>query len=155
MTIYKTGRSTDYEGAEAAPKRVYQPRKPNITGDAIDQFQRMAKGLAPVCSDGAAIAWVADSTLTPELREWCAETARQIEREAELAKRPRPKQGQGIGSRRTNHTKASIEAAVARILARYPDAGVNQIVVMAGLQRPSVIKSEAWLMAEMGRTVKA
>lgn len=99
MSVYKTGRSTDYQGAEAAPKRVYQPRKPNLTGDAIDQFQRMAQGLAPVCSDGAAIVWVADSTLTPELREWCAETARQIEREAELAKRPRPKPGQSIGSR--------------------------------------------------------
>ena len=155
MSVYRTGRSTDYHGAEAPAKRVYQPRKPNITGDAIDQFQRMARGLVPMCSDGSGVAWVADSTLTPELREWCAETARQIEREAELAKRPRPKQGQGIGSRRTNHTKASIEAAVARVLARYPDARVNQIVVMTGLQRPSVIKSEAWAMAEMGRKVKA
>ena len=53
-----------------------------------------------------------------------------------------------------NRTKADIEAAVARVLGRYPDAGVNQIVVMTGLQRPSVIKSEAWQMAEMGRTVK-
>ena len=154
MTIYKTGRSTDYAGAEAPPKRQYPLRKIDTTADALEQFERMAKGLAPVCSDGAAIVWVQDSTLTPELRAWCWQTARQIEREAELASRPRPKPQQGIGSRGLNRTKADIEAMVARVLARYPDAGVNQIVVMTGLQRSSVIKSEAWQMAQMGRTVK-
>ena len=36
MSVYKTGRSADYQGAESKPpKRVYQPRKPNITGHAI------------------------------------------------------------------------------------------------------------------------
>lgn len=154
MTTYRTGRSTDYQGAEASPKRVYPLRKIDTTADAIEQFERMAKGLAPVCSDGAAIVWVQDSTLTPEMREWCAQTARQIEREAKLAARPRPKPKQGIGSRGVNRTKADIEAAVARVLARYPDAGVNQIVVMTGLQRRSVITSEAWNCALMGRTVK-
>ena len=155
MTVYRTGRSTDYQGAEAPPKRMYPLRKIDTTADAINQFWRMAQGYAPVCTDGSGVAWVKDSTLTPEMREWCAQTARQIEREAKLAARPRPKPRQGIGSRGLNRTKADIEAAVARVLARYPDAGVNQIVVMTGLQRPSVIASEAWNCALMGRTVKA
>lgn len=154
MTVYRTGRSADYQGAEAQPKRVYQPRKPNLTGDAIDQFQRMARGLAPVCSDGAAIAWVADSTLTPELREWCAETAAQIRREARIAEVKRPKPQQGIGSRGLNYNRAEREAMIVRVLARYPDATVNQIVVTTGLQRTTVMHSEAWQMAEMGRKVK-
>ncbi|HQZ41060.1 MAG TPA: hypothetical protein PLH72_18700 [Vicinamibacterales bacterium] len=154
MTTYKTGRSTDYQGAEAPPKRQCPLRSTDVTAEAITQFERMARGLAPVQGEGSTTVWVVDSTLTPELREWCAETARQIEREAELAKRPRPKPKQGIGSRGVNRTKADIEAAVARVLARYPDAGVNQIVVMTGLQRPSVIASEAWAMAQMGQKVK-
>lgn len=154
MTVYHTGRSTDYIVGPEEKQSKAKPRPLNHTADAIDQFERMAKGLAPVCSDGAAIVWVQDSTLTPELRAWCWQTARQIEREAELASRPRPKPQQGIGSRGLNRTKADIEAMVARVLARYPDAGVNQIVVMTGLQRSSVIKSEAWQMAQMGRTVK-
>ena len=155
MTIYKTGRSTDYQGAEAPPKRVYPLRKIDTTADAIDQFERMAKGYVPVCTGGSGVAWVKDDTLTSELRDWCAETANQIEREAKLAARPRSKPQAGIGSRGLNRTKADIEAAVARVLGRYPDAGVNQIVVMTGLQRPSVIKSEAWNCAQMGRKVKA
>ena len=78
-----------------------------------------------------------------------------VEREAELASVKRPKPERGIGSRGLNRTKADTEAAAARVLARYPDAGVNQIVVITGLQRPSVIASEAWAMAQMGREVKA
>ena len=154
VTVYRTGRSTDYQGAEAPPKRVYPLRKIDTTADAIDQFWKMAQGYAPVCTDGSGVAWVKDDTLTSEMRDWCAETAHQIEREAKLAAAPRPKPRAGIGSRGLNRTKADIEAMVVRVLARYPDAGVNQIVVMTGLQRPSVIKSEAWQMAEMGRKVK-
>ena len=154
MTVYRTGRSTDYQGAEAPPKRVYPLRKIDTTADAIDQFERMAQGLAPRLGEGSVIVWVRDDTLTPELRAWCAETATEIKREAQLAAAPRPKPRAGIGSRGLNRTKADIEAMVARVLGRYPDAGVNQIVVMTGLQRPSVIKSEAWQMAEMGRKVK-
>ena len=154
MTAYRTGRSTDYQGAEAPPKRVYPLRKIDTTADAIDQFERMAQGMAPRLGEGSVIVWVRDDTLTPELRAWCAETAAEIKREAQLAAAPRPKPRAGIGSRGLNRTKADIEAMVVRVLARYPDAGVNQIVVMTGLQRPSVIKSEAWQMAEMGRKVK-
>jgi len=154
MTVYRTGRSTDYQGAEAPPKRVYPLRKIDTTADAIDQFERMAQGMAPRLGEGSVIVWMRDDTLTPELRAWCAETAAEIKREAKLAAMPRPKPRAGIGSRGLNRTKADIEAMVARVLGRYPDAGVNQIVVMTGLQRPSVIKSEAWQMAEMGRKVK-
>ena len=80
MTAYKTGRSTDYQGSETPSKR-YAVRPYENTTDIIDQFERMHKGLVPVCSDGAAIVWVQDSTLTPEDREWCWQTARQIERD--------------------------------------------------------------------------
>lgn len=154
MTVYKTGRSTDYKGSEKRPARRPGPCGTDHTAEAVEQFERMAKGYAPKCKDGMLIAWVVDDTLTAEQRAWCRETAQQIRREAELASRPRPKPKQGIGSRGLNHTKADIERLVARVLARYPDAGVNQIVVVTGLQRPSVIKSEAWQMAQMGRTVK-
>lgn len=154
MTVYHTGRSTDYIVGPEERQSKAKPRPLNYTADAIDQFERMSRGYVPRCVAGAEIVWVQDDTITDEQREWCWQTARQIEREAELASRPRPKPKQGIGSRGLNHTKADIERLVARVLARYPDAGVNQIVVVTGLQRPSVIKSEAWQMAQMGRTVK-
>ena len=155
MTVYKTGRSSDYIVAPAEKPSKPKTRPLNYTADAIAQFERMGRGYVPRCSEGSAIVWVKDDTLTPELRAWCAETAAEIKREAQLAAAPRPKPRAGIGSRGLNRTKADIEAMVVRVLARYPDAGVNQIVVMTGLQRPSVIKSEAWNCAQMGRKVKA
>ena len=153
MTAYKTGRSTDYQGSETPPKR-YAVRPYKNTTDIIDQFERMAKGYAPKCSEGSAIAWVVDNTLTAEQRAWCRETAQQIKREAELAKRPRPKPKQGIGSRGLNYNRAEREAMIARVLARYPDCTVNHIVVTTGLQRTTVMASEAWNCAQMGKVVK-
>lgn len=154
MTVYKTGRSTDYKGSEKRPARRPGPCGTDHTAEAVEQFERMAKGYAPKCKDGMLIAWVVDDTLTAEQRAWCRETAQQIRREAELAKRPRPKPKQGIGSRGLNFNRAEREAMIARVLARYPDATVNQIVVTTGLQRPTVMHSEAWAMAQMGREVK-
>ena len=71
MTVYRTGRSTDYHGAEAPPKRVYPLRKIDTTADAIDQFERMAQGMAPRLGEGSVIVWVRDDTLTPELARRC------------------------------------------------------------------------------------
>lgn len=159
MTVYKTGRSTDY--ANAQTKRQYQSRKVNVTADAIEQFERMANGLAPAIVEGDRIAWVADTTLTPEDCQWCRQTAAEIARDADIARRHKPKPGQqGIGAIGLAHSRArhdaamAREAAIARVLAIYPDATCNQIVVTTGLQRLSVLKSEAWQMAQMGRTVK-
>lgn len=152
MTVYKTGRSTDYNDSQERPRPG--PQQPNHTAEAVEQFERMAKGYAPKCKDGIHIAWVVDDTLTAEQREWCRETAAQIRREAELAKVKRPKPKQGIGARGIAHNKAEREAMIARVLARYPDATCNQIVVTTGLQRPTVMASEAWAMAQMGRAVK-
>lgn len=156
---YKTGRSTDYHGAEAAPVRKYPLRSLDTTEDAAQQFERMARGYSPVCADGSSVTWVQDHALTPELRQWCAETAAMVRREAELAGRPRPKREQLVGapaaSRTRKQIRRDIETAVQRVLSRYPDASINQIVVMSGLQRYSVMKSEAWNLAQMGRKVKA
>lgn len=146
----KTGRSTDYRGAEAPPKR-YALRAYNSTTEAIEQFERMARGYSPVAVRGDTVAWVADDTLTPELRAWCSETAHQIRREAELACVKRPKPPAGIGARRLNRTKADIEAMVSRVLARYPDATANQVVVITGLQRRQVLEAEAWILAHLGK----
>jgi hypothetical protein len=154
MSVYKTGRSTDYSGTEERPKPRPGPTGSDHTAEAVEQFERMAKGYAPKCSEGSAIAWVVDNTLTAEQRAWCRETARQIRREAELAKRPRPKPKQGIGSRGLNYNRAEREAMIARVLARYPDCTVNHIVVTTGLQRPTVMASEAWNCAQMGKQVK-
>ena len=148
MTIYRTGRSTDYEGAEAAPKRVYQPRKPNITGDAIEQFEHMARGLVPMCTDGSGVAWVKDDSITPEQREWCWQTAQQIRREADLARiKPRALEP-------TRRTTSDIETAVASALARWPDASAHDVRMTTGLKTPRIVKTEAWAMARMGRKVK-
>ena len=156
MTTYRTGRSTDYAGSDTRPpKRVYPLRSTDMTAEAIAQFENMARGLSPRCADGSAIAWVVDDTLTADQRAWCRETAAQIRREARIAGAKRPKPKQGIGSRGLNYNRAEREAMIARVLARYPDATVNQIVVTTGLQRPTVMHSEAWAMAQMGRTVKA
>lgn len=146
----KTGRPTDYQGAEAPPKR-YALRAYNSTTEAIDQFERMARGFAPRVVGGDQITWVQDDTLTPDDRAWCWQTARQIQREAKLASVKRPKPERGIGALRVNRTRAEVEAMVARALARYPDANVNQIVVITGLQRPTVLKCETWAIVEMGR----
>ena len=156
MTLYKTGRSTDYKGSEERPARRPGPCGTDHTAEAVEQFTRMANGYVAKCADagGMAIAWVKDSTLTEEQRAWCRETAQQIKREAELAKVKRPKPQQSIGARGLGYNRAAREALIARVLERYPDATVNQIVVTTGLQRPTVMKSEAWAMAQMGREVK-
>lgn len=152
MTLYKTGRSTDYNDSQERPRPG--PQQPNHTAEAVEQFERMARGFAPKCKDGIHIAWVVDDTLTAEQRAWCRETAQQIRREAELAKRPRPKPKQGIGSRGLNYNRAEREAMIARVLARYPDCTVNHIVVTTGLQRTTVLASEAWNCAQMGKEAK-
>ncbi len=152
MTLYKTGRSTDYNDSQERPRPG--PQGTDHTAEAVEQFERMARGFAPKCKDGIHIAWVVDDTLTAEQRAWCRETAQQIRREAELAKRPRPKPKQGIGSRGLNYNRAEREAMIARVLARYPDCTVNHIVVTTGLQRTTVLASEAWNCAQMGKQVK-
>lgn len=155
MTLCKTGRSTDYAGTEERPKPRPGPTGSDHAAEAIEQFERMAKGCSPRCNGGSNVAWVADDTLTAEQRAWCRETAQQIKREAELAKVKRPKPKQGIGSRGLNYNRAEREAMIARVLARYPDASVNLIVTITGLQRPTVMHSEAWACAQMGKEVKA
>jgi broad specificity phosphatase PhoE len=84
VTVYKTGRSTDY--ANAQTKRQYQSRKVNVTEDAIEQFENMARGLAPAIVKGDQVAWVADATLTDEDCQWCRQTAAEIARDAEIAR---------------------------------------------------------------------
>jgi len=149
MSVYKTGRSADYLGAESKPpKRVYQPRKVDITTEAIQQFERMSRGLVPVCADGSAVAWAVDDTITPEQREWCWQTARQIRREAELAAVKRR------ALEPTRRTTSDIETAVASVLARWPDASAHDVRMTTGLETPRIVRTEAWLMAQMGK-VKA
>ena len=148
MTLYKTGRSTDYAGAEAPPKR-YAVRPYENTTEIIDQFERMHKGLVPVCSDGAAIVWVQDSTLTPEDREWCWQTARQIEREAEIAAGRKPRAASPL-----RRNVDQIEAEIAAVLALRPSATAHEIRLASGLDTQRIVRTEAWICAQMGRTVK-
>lgn len=154
MTFYKTGRSADYAGSEERPVRRPGPTGPDHTAEAVEQFERMARGFAPKILEGTTVVWVTDNTLTAEQRAWCRETAAQIRCEAELAKIKRPRPKQGIGSRGLNYNRAEREAMIARVLARYPDCTVNHIVVTTGLQRTTVMASEAWNCAQMGKTVK-
>lgn len=149
MTIYRTGRSADYQGAESRPpKRVYPLRSTDITAEAITQFERMARGLVPVCGEGSTVAWVTDDTLTEEQREWCRETARQIKREAELARIQRRAQEP------TSRTTDQVEQAVAAVLARRPDAAAHEIRMITGIAHSRVLRTEAWQMAHLGRQVK-
>lgn len=152
MSIYRTGRSTDYIVApEQKPgKGRYKRARPlNYTDDAITQFQRMAEGLAPRCADGGgtAVVWVKDDTLTPELRKWCADTAQSIKREAELAMLARR------AHQPAHRTPEEVERDVAAVLARLPDASLNQIFVITQIQIRRIKNSEAWIMAQMGRKV--
>lgn len=148
MTLYKTGRSTDYAGAEAPPKR-YAVRPYENTTEIIDQFERMHKGLVPVCSDGAAIVWVQDSTLTPEDREWCWQTARQIEREAEIAAGRKPRAASPL-----RRNVDQIEAEIAAVLALRPDATAHDIRIVTGIEHSRILRSATWAMTHMGGKVK-
>lgn len=148
MTAYKTGRSTDYQGSETPSKR-YAVRPYENTTDIIDQFERMHKGLVPVCSDGAAIVWVQDSTLTPEDREWCWQTARQIEREAEIAASRKPRAASPL-----RRNVSQIESEIAAVLALRPDATAHDIRLVTGIEHSRILRTEAWQMAHMGKVVK-
>ncbi len=149
MTVYRTGRSTDYAGAEAPPKRQYPLRKINTTSDAIDQFWKMAQGYAPVCTDGSGVAWVKDDTLTSELRDWCAETAHQIEREAKLGAARKPRAASPL-----RRNVSQIESEIAAVLALRPDATAHDIRLVTGIEHSRILRTEAWQMAHMGKVVK-
>lgn len=149
MTIYKTGRSTDYAGAEAPPKRQYPLREINTTADAIDQFWKMAQGYAPVCTDGSGVAWVKDDTLTSELRDWCAETAHQIEREAKLGAARKPRAASPL-----RRNVSQIESEIAAVLALRPDATAHDIRIVTGIEHSRILRSETWAMTHMGEKVK-
>jgi len=146
MTVYKTGRSTDYQGAEAPPKRQYPLRQINTTADAIDQFWKMAQGYAPVCTDGSGVAWVKDDTLTSELRDWCAETAHQIEREAKLGAARKPRAASPL-----RRNVSQIESEIAAVLALRPDATAHDIRIVTGIEHSRILRSETWAMTHMGR----
>lgn len=149
MTLYKTGRSTDYRGSETRPpKRVYPYRNTDVTAEAITQFEHMAKGLSPKLSDGSAVVWVADDTLTEEQRAWCRETAQQIKREAELARVQRRRQEP------KSRTPDQVEQAVAAALARRPDATAHEIRMVTGIAHSRVLRSEAWICSHFGKGVK-
>lgn len=149
MTFYKTGRSTDYKGAEATPKR-YAVRPYENTTDIIDQFERMHKGLVPVWADGTAIVWVRDDTLTDEDRKWCWQTARQIEREAEIAAGRKPRAASPL-----RRNVDQIEAEIAAVLALRPDATAHDIRIVTSIEHSRILRSEAWALAHMGEKVKA
>lgn len=149
MTVYKTGRSTDYQGSETPQKR-YAVRPYENTTDIIDQFERMHKGLVPVCADGTAIVWVRDDTLTAEDREWCWQTARQIEREAEIAAIRKPRAASPL-----RRSVDQIESEIAAVLALRPDATAHDIRIVTGIEHSRILRSETWQMAHMGEKVKA
>jgi len=149
MTVYKTGRSTDYQGAEAPPKRQYPLRQINTTADAIDQFWKMAQGYAPVCTDGSGVAWVKDDTLTSELRDWCAETAHQIEREAKLGAARKPRAASPL-----RRNVSQIESEIAAVLALRPDATAHDIRIVTGIEHSRILRSETWAMTHMGGKVR-
>ncbi|CAB4147148.1 hypothetical protein UFOVP505_16 [uncultured Caudovirales phage] len=148
MTLYKTGRSTDYRGAEAPPKR-YAIRPYENTTEIIDQFERMHKGFVPVCADGSAIVWVQDSTLSADDREWCWQTARQIEREAEIAAIRKPRAASPL-----RRNVSQIESEIAAVLALRPDATAHDIRIVTGIEHSRVLRSETSIMAHMGEKVK-
>lgn len=149
MTVYKTGRSTDCQGAEAPPKRQYPLRQINTTADAIDQFWRMAQGYAPVCTEGSGVAWVKDDTLTSELRDWCAETAHQIEREAKLGAARKPRAASPL-----RRNVSQIESEIAAVLALRPDATAHDIRIVTGIEHSRILRSETWAMTHMGEKVR-
>ena len=149
MSVYKTGRSTDYQGAEAPPKRSYAVRAYENTTDIIDQFERMGRGFVPVCSEGAAIVWVQDDTLTAEDRKWCWQTAREIEREAEIAAIRKPRAVSPL-----RRSVIRIESEIAAVLALRPDATAHDIRIVTGIKHSRILRSETWLMAHMGEKVK-
>ena len=149
MTVYRTGRSTDYQGAEAPPKRVYPLRKIDTTADAIDQFWKMAQGYAPVCTDGSGVAWVKDDTLTSEMRDWCAETANQIEREAKLDAARKPRAASPL-----RRNVSQIESEIAAVLALRPDATAHDIRIVTGIEHSRILRSETWAMTHMGGKVR-
>ena len=145
MSVYRTGRSTDYQGAEAPAKR-YAVRAYENTTDIIDQFERMGRGYVPVCSEGAAIVWVQDDTLTAEDRKWCWQTAREIEREAEIAAIRKPR---AVSPSR--RSVSQIESEIAAVLALRPDATAHDVRIVTGIEHSRILRSETWAMTHMGR----
>ena len=148
MTTYRTGRSTDYTGAEAQPRR-YAVRPYERTEDIVDQFERMAQGLSPVSVDGDRIAWVADDTLTADQRAWCRETAAMVKREAEIAAIRKPRAPYPI-----RRNVDQIEREIAAVLALRPDATAHDIRIATCIEHSRILRSEAWQMAHMGEKVK-
>lgn len=144
MTVYKTGRSSDYLIAPAEKPSKPKTRPLNYTDDAIAQFERMARGYMARCSEGAAIIWVQDDTITPDQREWCRQTAQQIKRSA-LAKLQRRAQEP------PTRTTAQVEQAVAAALARRPDATAHEVRMITGIAHSRVLRTEAWICAHMGK----
>jgi len=145
MTLYKTGRSADYAGSETRHARTYQSRKADSSAEAVEQFERMARGFAPRILEGDAIVWVRDDTITEDQRQWCAETAAKIRRNARIGCRM---PGDAEVIRRND---AQIEQAVARILAQRPDATTGDIRTATGLSNSRVLRTEAWQVAHLGR----
>ena len=148
MSAYKTGRSTDYSGSETAPKH-YTIRPCERTEDIIEQFERMSRGLAPVAASGNQIVWVQDSTLTPELRQWCAETAAMVKREAKIKAALKPRKAYPI-----RRTASQMEREIAAVLQFKPDATAHDIRIATGIEHSWILRSEAWNCAQMGRKVK-
>jgi len=148
VTAYKTGRSTDYSGSEAPPRR-YAIRPYERPQDIADQFERMARGLSPVCSAGGEVAWMQDNTLTPELRAWCEETAAMIRREAEIAATLKPRKAYPI-----RRNASQMEAEIAAVLQFRPDATAHDIRIATGIEHSWILRSETWIMAHMGEKVK-
>lgn len=144
MTTYRTGRSADYSGSET-PKQ-YAANTGESTANIVAQFERMARGLAPVTVRGDVVAWVQDDTLTPELRAWCAETAAMVRREAELKAALKPRAKAMI-----RRSVSQIEADIAAVLSMRPDATAHDVRIVTGLDTQRIVRSEAWILAHMGK----
>lgn len=149
MTVYRTGRSADYIVAPEQKQAKPKPRPLNHTDDAIAQFERMGRGFVPRCSEGSAIVWVRDDTLTHAEREWCWQTAQQIRRDADLARVQRRAQEP------PTRTTDQVEQAVAAVLARRPDATAHEVRMITGIAHSRVLRTEAWILAHMDREAKA
>jgi len=145
MTVYRTGRSTDYIVAPEQKQAKPKPRPLNHTDDAIVQFERMARGFVPRLGEGSAVVWVQDHTLTTEQREWCRATAEQIKRDADLARVQRRTQ------QPRSRTPDEVEHAVADVLTRRPDATAHEVRMITGVSHSRVLRTEAWILAHMGR----
>lgn len=150
MSAYKTGRSTDYSGSETPPPKRYAVRPYERPQDIADQFERMGRGLSPVCLAGGQVAWVQDDTLTSDQRAWCDETAAMIRREAQIAATLKPRKAYPL-----RRTASQMEREIAAVLQFKPDATAHDIRIATGIEHSWILRSETWQMAHMGQKVKA